>query len=71
MNKFNENYDSVIKIDNDIYKLKSGENIEDIEEIRFNLISDNISILENDILLSYTKSGMSFMDCIIFPGIKN
>lgn len=68
MDEFTENYSNIIRIDNDLFEVGDDD---DIEAIRYNLICRNVQILENNIELSNTKDGKSFMDCIIFPGIKN
>ena len=68
MEKIEENYKNIVNIDNDLYKFADGDNIEDI---RNKFIQDNINILESNMALCNTSMGQSFLEMIIYPGIKN
>ena len=68
MDKLEENYTNIVKIDNDMYNFNETD---DIEKIRNNFIQDNINILEENMTLCNTPIGNSFLEMIIYPGIKN
>ena len=63
-----KNYISIVNIDNDLFPFDEND---DIEEIRNKFIHDNINLLEANMELCNSSIGNSFLEMIIYPGIKN